>query len=116
MTPDVGELVEFGPGPPFAPDVKGLYRVSGWARPVRSVPTKEPEWSAYREAVSVDGQKLQWCTRSEATHVILDGMRRAYAPAAQVSVVGLVDWPDEIIESERKRADRQGAMHPMVTS
>ena len=95
MTPNVGDLVEYGRGPDWTGKEPGLYRVDGWVR--------------------AEGPRQRWCTRREATHVLLRGFRQTVAPVDQVKVVGQVDWPREIIEQEQIRADRLGAMKEALT-
>jgi hypothetical protein len=103
MIPNVGDLVEYGPsGWSLTGRDHATYRVSGWMR--RAPEGGEP----------VMGKKMQWCVRQEATHLSLSGITCVVAPVGECKVVGLVDWPAEILDQEQKRADRNGAMHTLV--
>lgn len=109
IAPDVGTLVTY----------QGhQYRVSSWMKVATPQPTAKElidkgvyDLNAVLSAILFDGcrqfdgdNRLQWCTREEATHLELVGVAGAMAPIAECIVTGRVNWPDEQIAEEREQA------------
>jgi hypothetical protein len=114
--PDVGTIVEygldsFGNGPE-------TWRVDGWLRvaPKRPKFLKE-EWIEkilFKSCQKINGHRMQFCLRNEATHLALSGVCGRIALIKKCKVVGRVDWPEETIEEQRRSAIRLGKNHEMI--
>ena len=103
----------------LAPDVcakitwKGdKWRCDGWLKPAVRPDYKRESVSEVIDEVLFDScQVIQdhrwvWCTREEATHVSLYGVCGAIAPIEECKVTGMVEWPQELLDSQRAQALR----------
>lgn len=125
LAPDVGALVEYGlDGYRARP---ATYRVSGWMKERPVEPTSDElidqgvtdigrilRAILYETQQEVQGKKMIWCTREEATHLSLTGVCGAIAPIEACKVVGRVDWSEKQIDEERKYALKLAADRTMV--
>lgn len=128
LAPDVGALVEYGldgfnQGP-------GRYRVDGWLRVAPVPPPADPtdfhamladilfygcqELPVTSRSPETGKARMQFCLRSEATHLSLSGVGGAIAPIAECKVTGMVPWSAEHLAEARASANRHGATHEMI--
>lgn len=49
-------------------------------------------------------KRWEWVARESATHVSGAGTCGCIAPVAEITVTGMVDWPDELLEDAERRA------------
>jgi hypothetical protein len=56
----------------------------------------------------MDGTRMQWCVRANATHLSLSGIAGAIAPIEKCQVVGMVDWSEAELHDARQSAQRKG--------
>jgi hypothetical protein len=98
------------------------YRVNGWLkrRPPRPAPRTEQERVTREiyDKLIADGSispprgfgpdkvPLDCCTREEAEYVSGYGVAGTIVRVADVQVTGKVDWPADVLEDERRRANR----------
>ena len=116
--PEIGDLVDHGLD--SSGQAPGKFRVTGWlckAEPVASgdalvdevLAEVLAEEAAERAAAGKPERvQLRWCLPEEATHVSLAGVCGAVAPISEVTVTGLVNWPEAHIASGRESALRKG--------
>lgn len=122
LVPDVGTLFEYG--------VDGLtggprrFRVSAWmrVRPRLIDPIEMAESGAFpdecgghlaltlaeveRDDPQPASAAMEFCVRSQATHVCGKGVAGCVAPIARIKITGMVDWPDSLLQQARETAMR----------
>lgn len=101
LAPDIGSLVDYSKRKTEdASPWDYQYRVDGW---VRFKTIEIPEWLRF-DGESATKQVQVWCTREEATHVSLVGVCGALVPVEDVTVTGMVDWPEKHLAQARRDA------------
>jgi hypothetical protein len=53
-----------------------------------------------------DGCRLEWCSQEEAVYVSLTGVGGATAKISDCTIVGRVEWPEELLRSAEDSARR----------
>lgn len=115
--PDIGTIVEYGVD---SFGKTATWRVKSWMRPAPPRKKASDNFDDFLDEIMYDacqrikGHRWQWCLQHEATHVSLSGVCGAIAPISECKVIGMVDWPDDILESERQHAIDLGTRHEML--
>lgn len=120
MTIDIGTIVEYGLDS-FG-EKPATYRVSSWLRIAQRPKFNETPENInelidevlFDSCQKINGNRMQWCLQHEATHVGLTGIAGRIAPIEECKIIGIVDWPKEHIEDERKHAIALGERHEML--
>jgi hypothetical protein len=108
IAPDVGTIVEYN---------GASYRVDAWMRVKKPVPTVEQIFETrvpslnevidsilYETAYHRNGDRFEWCTRENATHLSLSGIAGALAKIEDCKITGRVNWTEEMIDELRQQA------------
>jgi hypothetical protein len=131
--PDAGTIFEYGLG--GSGKHPGTFRVSAWVR--------ERPWRASAYDMAMSGammdeaggsrevlasqlvheimadepprrRRLEFCLREQATHVSGSGVCGCIAPLSAIRVVGMVEWPQGVIDDHRARAVRLGMLNEPI--
>lgn len=107
FVPDVGTIVEYGID--YLNNQPRTYRVTSWLK--KYVPPKRSDYEWLDDILDQsarefgpDKTQLVYCNRKEAEYVGLSGIAGTIARINDVKIVGRVNWPEEQINDERKRA------------
>jgi len=92
-------LNSFNTGPQF-------WRVDGWLRRAKKPTYSKDSQDVISEILfegcrKIDNHRMQWCLKSEATHVALSGICGTIAPISLCRFIGKIGWtPKDIAEAE----------------
>lgn len=120
LAPRAGALVTCGTDP--ASGHARYYRVSAYMRPAKHRATMNDEVAAAQaEAFGVIEysdtdtlMQMEFCPRSEATHLALTGKRALVSPIASCKVIGRVPWTPEQLRTAEFKADSLGQARQVV--
>lgn len=120
LAPRAGALVTCGTDP--ASGHARNYRVSAYMRPAKHRATMNDEVEAAQaEAFGVIEysdtdtlMQMEFCPRSEATHLALTGRRALVSPIASCKVIGRVPWTPEQLRTAEFKADSLGQARQVV--
>lgn len=111
MGPAIGSLFEYN---------GRKYRVNSWLCVAKAPRVKEDLLEnmltevLYESARLIDGQRLRHCLQDEATHVSGSGVGGCIAPIDQITITGIVAWPQEHIDEAEQSAIRLGTTRRLV--
>lgn len=121
IAPDVGTIVTYGRNELTKEPRR--YRVTAWIREAPP-PVVEPgdfigellyeSSREFRDAADGKHKRMQFCLREEATHLSLTGVGGAIAPIELCSIIGKVEWPQNLLDDALFSANRLGSTHQMI--
>ncbi len=121
IAPEIGTIVNYGINEIMKEPRR--YRVTAWIREAPP-PTFDPEDALdqilyessreFRDAVDGVKKRMQFCLREEATHLSLTGVGGAIAPIALCTVIGKVEWPQNLLDDALASALRLGQSHQII--
>lgn len=122
LAPRAGALVTCGTDP--ATGHYCHYRVSAYMRPAKHRATMNDEVAAAQAEAFAFGvieysdtdtlMQMEFCPRSEATHLALTGRRALVSPIASCKVIGRVPWAPEQLRTAEYKADSLGQARQVV--
>lgn len=120
LAPCAGALVTCGRDPETG--YNRIFRVSAYMRPARrwenfSQVVAEAQVIAFGEIEYSDSDKMlqmEFCPRTEATHLALTGRFGLVAPITSCQVVGRVPWTPEQLQIAQDKADSLGESRQVV--
>ncbi len=120
LVPCAGALVTCGEDPETG--YSRVFRVSAYMRPARSFENFSPvvveaQASAFGEIEYSDSEKMlemEFCPRTEATHLALTGRVGLVAPITSCKVVGRAPWTPEQLQIAQDKADSLGERRQVV--
>jgi hypothetical protein len=108
LAPDIGTLVEYH---------GSNYRVDGWIKVATPIPNYKqmlkdgiPPFKEiiasilYETAYNRRGDRFEWSTRENASHLSLSGVAGAIAKIEDCKITGKVSWSEDVIEEYRQQA------------
>lgn len=107
FVPDVG-VIFVAPSEHVEAKDRKSYRVFAWLCEA-TPPDENASWLEaflFDAQPAIDGKKLAYCTREEATHVAGMGEGRCVRRVDEIEVVGRVSWSEEQIVRARQNALR----------
>lgn len=113
--PEVGAIVEYG-FDPFTQKPR-RYRVKSYLCRVVETPNFGDDVLGailFESCREVDGSRMRWCLREEATHLSMTGTCGSIARVEDCVVVGMVGWTEKLLAEARESAERRGRAKTML--